>query len=325
MRWAQLPGSAILRLVKKILWAGLVLVAIVVVLRVGWPQQSAAAWQSLSGRSPHCSLAIAWKTPDEVAEQVAVKDIFIGKLSLGGRDDAYERWDLGEGTGLPARSFWMPAGNRWILPFNLAEQARDIYQTGGEWGIRQGDIVVDCGAHVGSFTHLALARGAAKVIAVEPSPRNVECLRRNFAAEIADGRVVVYPKGVWHREELLVLRQTEANSAADTVVMEQPGARQGETVPLTTVDLLAAELGLERIDYIKMDIEGAELPALQGAKASLRRWKPRLALAAYHKADDPVTLPAGVREAVPDYRVRCTSCILDEAGLRPEVLLLAVE
>ncbi len=303
----------------------LLIVAGVVVVRVIYPQQSAAAWLSISGNSPHCSLALAWVTPTEARQQVVAKDTFIDKLTLGERDAAYERWDLPQGHGLAPRNFWIPAGNRWILPFNLAEQLRDIYHTGGEWGIREGDIVLDCGAHVGSFTHQALARGAAKVIAIEPSPRNVECLRRNFAPEIAAGRVLIFPKGVWNKEDTLVLRQMDENSAADTVVMQQPGALAGDTVPLTRIDTLVKDLGLPRVDYIKMDIEGAEVPALEGAAETLRTWKPRLALAAYHKADDPETLPAAARRAVPAYQVQCASCILDEAGLRPEVLLLSAD
>lgn len=309
---------------KKSFLAVLLLVAAgVILLRFSYPEPSSAAWRSLSGQSPHCSLTVAWQTPIQAKQQVAAKDDFIEKLKLGQRDEAYERWDLPPGTGIQARNFWIPNGNRWILPFNLAEQLRDIYHTSGEWGIRKGDVVLDCGAHVGAFTHTALARGASKVIAIEPSPRNVECLRRNFAKEIAEGRVVVYPKGVWNREDTLILRQSDDNSAADTVVMQQPGAHPGEEVPLTRIDTLVQELNLHRVDYIKMDIEGAEVPALEGAASTLQRWKPRLALAAYHKADDPETLPASARRAVPDYQMQCASCILDESGLRPEVLLLS--
>jgi hypothetical protein len=45
------------------------------------------------------------------------------------------------------------------------------------------------------------------VVAIEPSPANLECLRRNMSREIASGRVIVYPKGVWDREDVLALNQ----------------------------------------------------------------------------------------------------------------------
>lgn len=293
--------------------------------RLAAPAKSEGIWQVLLGQSPHCTLTQAWSAPDAHQALEQAKDAFIASLVLGGREDGFERWDLTEGAGLPPRAFWMPSGNRWILPFNLAEQKQDIYQTAGEWGIREGDVVLDCGAHVGAFTHQALNRGASLVVAIELSPRNVECLRRNFHKEIEEGRVVVYAKGVWNEDDVLELRQVDENSAADTVVMQQEGASVGVAVPLTTIDAITQELQLQRVDYIKMDIEGAEAPALEGATETLRRWKPRLALAAYHKADDPVSLPATVRKAVPDYQSRCASCILDEAGLRPEVLLFAAD
>lgn len=306
---------------KKAIVVLLALLAVVATARFLAPEKLGIVLMAAQGKNPHCPLGLALEAPGEHQEQEAVKDSYIAKLKLGASEPGFERWDLPAGDGEAGRSFWIPAGNRWILPFNLAEQSRDIYKTETAEGIRKGDVVVDCGAHVGTFTHFALARGAGKVISVEPSPRNVECLRRNFAKEIAEGRVVVYPKGVWNKDDVLVLEQVGENSAADTVVMHQPGAAKGDTVPLTTIDKLVAELGLDRVDYIKMDIEGAEVPALQGAAETLRRWKPRLALASYHKEDDPIVLPATVKKLVESYQHRCASCISDEYGARPEVLL----
>ncbi|MDZ7637095.1 MAG: FkbM family methyltransferase [Bryobacterales bacterium] len=306
---------------KAILAIVIVLAGAVVVGRIAAPAQAEIVLMAVQGKSPHCPLSLALNSPAEHLEQEAVKDAYIERLKLGASDPGFERWDLPASGGEAGHSFWIPAGNRWVLPFNLAEQFRDIYRTKEADGIREGDVVLDCGAHVGTFTHFALARGAGKVIAIEPSPRNVECLRRNFPKEIAEGRVIVYPKGVWNKDDVLVLEQVGENSAADTVVMHQPGARKGTEVPLTTIDKLVAELGLERVDYIKMDIEGAEAPALEGAAATLNRWKPRLALASYHKEDDPIVLPATVSKLAEGYEHRCTSCVSDQYGSRPEVLL----
>ncbi|MCZ2157345.1 MAG: FkbM family methyltransferase [Bryobacterales bacterium] len=306
---------------KAILAILVLLVGAVVVGRVVAPAKAEIILLALQGKSPYCPLSLALKAPAARIEQEAVKDSFIDRLKLGATDAGFERWDLPASSKEPGRSFWIPAGNRWVLPFNLAEQERDIYRISQPDGIHPGDVVLDCGAHVGTFTHFALARGAGKVISIEPSPRNVECLRRNFAAEIAEGRVVVYPKGVWNKDDVMTLEQVDDNSAADTVVMHQPGAHKGVEASLTTIDKLVAELGLERVDFIKMDIEGAEAPALEGAASTLKRWKPRMALAAYHKPDDGAVLPATVDRLADGYRHLCSSCISDKNGSRPEVLL----
>jgi len=100
------------------------------------------------------------------------------------------------------------------LIYDLAEQKRNIYGN----RIRPGDVVLDAGANIGVFTRKALWAGASKVVAIEPAPENLECLQRNFAAEIADGRVVLYPKGVWDKDDVLKLRVDPTDSARDTFV-----------------------------------------------------------------------------------------------------------
>src|SRR5262249_42061285 len=100
-----------------------------------------------------------------------------------------------------------------------AEQQRDIYGVNSR-GVRTGDIVLDCGANVGVYTRRALDAGAKKVIAIEPAPENILCLRKTFAQEIAGGRVVVYPKGVWDKDDILPMNVDPANSARDSFVRE---------------------------------------------------------------------------------------------------------
>lgn len=213
----------------------------------------------------------------------------------------------------------MPDGSDYALPFNLAEQERKIYGA-GERGVQPGDVVLDCGANVGVYTREALAAGARLVVAIELAPENLECLRRTFVEETRAGRVIIYPKGVWDRDDFLTLNVDPGNSAADSVVMHPEKAHQGPKVPLTTIDKLVDELKLERVDYIKMDIEGAEQQALMGAQQTLARHRPRLALSAYHRAGDPERIPVLVRRAWPGYRMECGPCADGGTFIRPDVL-----
>jgi FkbM family methyltransferase len=218
-------------------------------------------------------------------------------------------------------TYWIPAGNatHFVLPFNLAEQEMRIYGTGPQ-AVGKGDIVLDCGANVGVFTREALNAGAGKVIAIEPAPENIEVLRRNFKDEIEAGRVVVYPKGVWDKDDVLTLRIDPHNSAADTLVIDRKEATDGVKVPLTTIDKLVAELKLDRVSYIKMDIEGAEPNALRGARDTIIKWKPRISISAYHQPDHPVVIPQIIRETRSDYHMECGPCAEANGHIRPDIL-----
>jgi FkbM family methyltransferase len=244
---------------------------------------------------------------------VAYKDQILNASKLLGQDLGYELWDTPKGR------YWIPAGSRYVLPFNLAEQQRKIYGT-GDYGPHPGDITLDCGANVGVTVHEELAAGAKTVVAIEPAPENLECLRRNYAKEIASGQVILVPKGVWDKEDFLTLRVDPKNSAADSFVLQREGAVELEKVPLTTIDKLMAELKLERVDYIKFDIEGAEPKALAGAKETLAKYKPRLSIASYHQPDHPKLIPEVVHAARPDYQMQCGPCSETEHSIRPDVL-----
>ncbi len=273
----------------------------------------------ISGRATYCSWASilgsssAWGQWDQVekrlGQQVAVK-----------AEDREKGLTL---VGAPGRDFWVQAeSGPKGLAFLLAEHA----SVNDRLPVRPCDVVIDCGAHVGIFTHKALERGARKVVAVEPHPLNVECLRRNFAREIAEGRVVVYPKGVWSADSMLRLSVSSRNTAMGSVVIDRNA--DSIEVPLTTVDKLVAELNLETVDFIKMDIEGAEREALKGAAQTLGRFKPRLMLDGYHLPDDPEVLPKIIAAVQPAYRMSCGACEpADKDGSRwvPHVLYFYVQ
>ncbi|MEJ5367064.1 MAG: FkbM family methyltransferase [Bryobacteraceae bacterium] len=287
---------------------------------------AAAAWQYLPLRyaviaavrgGNGCPPRLAWGIPEHKARLMRAKDEILEKSRLLQKE--YEGLELYE---TPYGRFWAPPGSRYTLPFNLAEQAVHLYGAGAHF-VQKGDIVLDCGANVGVFTRFALNAGASKVVAVEPAPDNVECLRRNFRDEIAAGRVLVVPKGVWDRADELELRIEEGNEAAATFVMDLKKVDRTVRVPLIRIDDLMEELGLPRVDFIKMDIEGAEVRALEGARETLRRHHPRLSIAVYHQWEHPVEVPRAARAAWPHYQVECGPCDAPEGRMvRPDVLYL---
>ena len=238
----------------------------------------------------------------EIGGTAAAKDRLLRESRMLEKDPAgFHLWQTSKGR------FWMPAGSDYAVFWDLGEQEMNIYGQDG-FGVRSGDVVLDCGANVGVYTRTALDAGARLVVAIELAPENLECLRRNFADEVRAGRVIVYPKGVWDKDASLVLTVHAGNSAADSVVFQAEKGSHGPTVPLTTIDKLVAELKLDRVDFIKMDIEGAEKNALIGAHATLAKYHPRMALSAYHLPGDPEKIPELVRQGWAGYHTVCGRC-----------------
>ena len=267
----------------------------------------------MTGNSPVCPWAAAVKAKANIAENERIKNRILRSSHLLKEESGLELWYTPEG------SFWIPKGNRFVLPFNLAEMERHIYGS-GEHFIHDGDIVIDCGASDGDFTRQAVRAGAKLVVSVEISPSSAECIRRNLASEIAANRVIVYPKGVWDKEDSLMLTVDDTNFAANTVVMRPESGHPSVKVPLTTIDKIVAELKLPRVDFIKMDVEGAEVKAIHGASDTIKRFKPRLSIATEHKPDDEVAIPAAVRQERADYQMERGPCLEAYGHVRPDVL-----
>ena len=173
---------------------------------------------------------------------------------------------------------WMPQpDDLWSLAVVEAEQEQQMYGAPQHLGVRRGDVVLDVGAHVGLFTRQALAAGASRVVTFEVTPRSNQALRQNLRAEIAAGRVVVVEKGAWFEEATLPLVIVERCSVCNSV--SHPWMRATLDVPLTTIDRVVRDLGLPRVDFIKLDIENAEANALRGARGTVARHHPRMAVA----------------------------------------------
>jgi FkbM family methyltransferase len=149
-----------------------------------------------------------------------------------------------------------------------------------ETELRPGDVMVDVGAHVGVHALTAARRlrdlgGGGRVIAFEPTEDSSAAVRAGAAGN--DLPVEVVRAGLGEAEGTLELRADPRYGAFDAGVRSQFG--DGEvvgTAPLLTFDGWAAGAGLDRLDVVKIDIEGAEILALRGMRESLRRLRPRV-------------------------------------------------
>jgi FkbM family methyltransferase len=207
----------------------------------------------------------------------------------------------------------------------ISEQSFNQYG-GPDKGVRCGDTVIDCDANVGVFTRHALEAGASLVLALEPSPATAACLRRNLSAEIEAGRVLIFEGGAWSSEAVLTMNFGDSPSGDSVLETNRKDRRCGAAVPVAPIDQIAERFHLEKVDFIKMDIEGAEREALQGAMGVISRFQPRLAISAYHLPDDPVCLRRLIEAAQAPYRCTAENFVLHFRGYRhgrvsPEVYL----
>jgi FkbM family methyltransferase len=287
-------------ILTRVLRGAIVAVLAIAIAGLFWPPAKAIVLHA-KGKTGTCSLA---ESVEAIRVRKALREAsihFTDTSHLITKDPiGIELWETQRGR------FWVESGGSMMQFFDiLGEQQTNIYGV-GEASVHAGDVVLDCGANVGAFTRTALDSGAKLVVAIEPAPKTVECLRRNFQKEIAAGRVVVAPLGVWNKEDVLPLNINSNGSWGDSFVRPEGGAvTRGPQARLTAIDTLVSELKLPRVDFIKMDIEGAEKQAIAGARETIRRYKPRMALCTYHLPDDPVAIPQMVHELVPSYRSEC--------------------
>jgi FkbM family methyltransferase len=180
-------------------------------------------------------------------------------------------------------------GVEMVFPYYPYLDFHDIegYLRLGEWRIETGMTVVDAGGCRGEFAvYAAKCVGpSGRVLMVEPDPSNIELAKKNFEMNGSPANITVVPAGVWkHPGKLRFAAGMGPTSTVIDVGDSSAPAKDGEIeIDVESFASLAARYGVERIDFIKMDVEGAELEAVEGAAALPPQHKPRYAIASYHE------------------------------------------
>ena len=136
-------------------------------------------------------------------------------------------------------------------------------------------VVVDAGANIGLFTVFAARRiRNGKVIAFEPVPSMIEWLKTNIELNHIPN-VIVESCGLSDRTGTLPIYEIESTHEGLSTLYPGTLTRSGVTeVPVRKLDELVAGYLTDRLDFIKIDIEGGEWPALRGAENTLRKFRP---------------------------------------------------
>ncbi|MHB9941062.1 hypothetical protein CF065_05390 [Clostridium sporogenes] len=179
---------------------------------------------------------------------------------------------------------------KYLIPLKSKEQQYFEHKI---ISLTEDEIFIDGGGYTGDTVEEFLKqtnRKFNKVYSFEPE----ESKHKEFINKFSNFKnIELVPYGLWSRKNILHfnLEDSGASCISDIGDIE---------IPVISIDEL---LNGERVTFIKMDIEGAELEALQGAKNTIQRFLPKLAICIYHKPKDIIEIPLYIKKIAPRYNL----------------------
>ena len=177
-----------------------------------------------------------------------------------------------------------------ISDYNFAPEPQYFLE---EFFPTEGDIAIDGGAYDGG-TSAAFAKCGAQVYAFEMDAENY----KNCIARAEKFNFTVENMGLSNKEG----QESYFHNAYNPAGSFKGGGK--EIAKFINLDTYVLKKDLPRVDYIKLDIEGAELDMLHGAAQTIKTFKPKMAISAYHKPEDMWTLATYIKSLRPDYEFK---------------------
>lgn len=177
------------------------------------------------------------------------------KLFFTGKNEVK---DLGRIHGVPGSTMQIAETFGWDYAIYHEIYNLEDYQFGNYCKIKPGDTVVDLGGNIGVFTRYAYHMGAKRIITFEPDRRYFEILKQN-----APANTILFNAAVG--DSLGKLTLTESQHLGGSNLWQQPDPRHTQyQVNTYTLDHLFKTGLIDSIDFLKVDIEGSEIIALNG-------------------------------------------------------------
>ena len=188
---------------------------------------------------------------------------------------------------------------------------------------RNNDVFVDCGAFVGDSIEQYIWQmdGVfAKIIAFEIDKGNFKCLQRRTDRLKGEWNIIadsieIYPYGIGNEDSEVFMSQYADNNGLGSKLSTE-ATSDAETIKMVSLDSFFAHRQ-DKITFIKADIESFEYKMLLGAKETIEKHKPRIAVCIYHNPTDVYSIPLLLKEINPDYRfaIRSHSYNMDDTVL----------
>lgn len=184
-----------------------------------------------------------------------------------------------------------------VIPFigdDMMEHMSAQYFDKGIMKYEDEEVFVDGGCFDFETSHLLMQRcNVKKVFAFEPDRLNLVKVKKGIAKS-GTKEVEVFNKGLWNKTDELSFFSC-GNIDSHIVSKDTDACEKIEVVALD-------EVIKEKVTFIKMDIEGSELKALEGAANLIRTYRPKLAICIYHKLEDVIDIPNYILSLVSEYR-----------------------
>ena len=142
--------------------------------------------------------------------------------------------------------------------------------------------IIDAGANQGfiSLYFASQLNSQGEVYAFEPDRKNIATINKNFALNPDKAsKIKIVDLLLWDKDEMVDFY--EAGSVGSSAHY-RPDNEKIVQKRAITLDQWVIENNISKIDFIKMDIEGAELEAIEGAVETIKRFEPHFAIASYH-------------------------------------------
>jgi FkbM family methyltransferase len=169
--------------------------------------------------------------------------------------------------------------------------------------VSPGDVVIDGGGCFGdtALYFASLTGESGNVISFEFIPGNIEVLNRNLGLNQSIAKNITIAKNaLWSKSGIeLFYKDMGPGSIIDFKKCELMNEGVAKTI---SIDDYIDDVELSKVDFIKLDIEGAEFEALLGAKQALKKLQPKLAIALYHSNEDFDRIPRLIKSINPNYK-----------------------
>jgi len=192
-----------------------------------------------------------------------------------------------------------------IVQYNWHCGVHDIFYNQYEHGsvrVAAADVIIDAGAFIGDTAVLFNYKtgGDCTLHSFELLDENIELYKFNTAQNgFGEERYTINKLALSDVSgQTLTISQNQHQGASSI----SDKSTDGDEISTISIDDYVEREALSKVDFIKMDIEGAERATLKGARNTISEHKPKLAVCLYHRWDDPVVIPTLINEMYSSYR-----------------------